>query len=143
MITAVSMATAGKQMIEASGIGIPAFRDGAPENVRIEDGPFIVITEGISITPVRGGDAAGADTAEEEMQFDLYQMWQDRSGVPPKIAEVPQRAVDLMTILHGGQLLTAPHHVYALRVTNQVRTRNKEANTVRNLFLVTAFRQLI
>jgi len=136
--TALTTATAIKQVIESGGLGLAAYRDGAPEDASL---PYVVVTDSISVTPELGGDAAESDTEREQVQVDLWETYIDRAANPPSLAEIPSRADDLVRLLHGHALDQAPRKSYGMRVVGRTRHRDVEANTVRNIITVMIRRQ--
>lgn len=139
MTNALTVSTALKQLIEASGLGVMGYRDHAPEDAEM---PFVVITEAIASVPQRSGDASTDDATEESVQIDLWEQWIDRSGANPSLSEVPSRANALVAALHGSSLDSSPTKAYGIRVDNRTRRLDREANTVRNIIDVTVHRNL-
>jgi hypothetical protein len=95
-------------------LGVAVFRDRAPKDQRL---PFIVVTEGIAITPERHGDhqdPAANPGVSEVAQVSLFQAWRGSDGKP---AEDYTLARKVYRALHGSKLLTAPTTVYGVAVS--------------------------
>jgi hypothetical protein len=109
---AASTAGAVKAYVEAQGLGVAAYRDGAPTN---DDGtvsaayPHLVIQEGIAYSPNADGDfgdQSAVRTVTELVQCDLYQLARTLIAGQPGSANAEAYPLhgDVVAALHGAKL---------------------------------------
>lgn len=70
---AATVAGAVKALLESIGLGVPVFRDGAPEGTLH---PLIVVQDGIGLVPEPHGDLSDPNAHQgdtEQIQIDIYQ----------------------------------------------------------------------
>lgn len=143
-----STATAFKALIEAGGLSLTAYRDGAPTN---DDGtirapyPHCVVQEGIGYALEQHGDFGdpNADDAITELvQVDLYQRARTlTAGAATSVnAESYTLPDQLRKLLHGAQLNPiGTRRVYGVRVTDGRRWPIAD-NVVRHTFTCAVMR---
>lgn len=112
-----------KATIEGLGLGLPVFRDGAPDS---QDPPFVTVQEGIGIDPRQTGDTGDttADMAVAELvQVDLYLPARVRTGATiTRNAESTTAPDRLHRGLHGVTLPTVGGaRVYGCFVQSRLR----------------------
>ncbi len=130
-----------KAGIEQAGLGVPVFRDRAPDTK--PDGtdfplPFVVVFEGITRTPVRTGDNKSKRMIEQ-VQVDLYENIKNPDG---SRAESYTLASDLSRALANLSLPDAPFHIFASRLFNSFRVPSEETNSIRNTYTVNVYRNI-
>lgn len=119
-----------KQLLEGDaswkpgGVGFPIYRDQAPEGVGY---PYIVITEGISKTPIARGDNGANDALREMVQLDIVQARRNPDG---SNAEVYGVADAVGRSVHGKRLVTAPNIVYGTQLFSSARQISIDNNYV-------------
>lgn len=140
----MSATTAGalKTLIEAGGLGLAVYRDGAP-SAPGPDGkptatvplPYVTLREAVAVFPDPGTafDAIGA-TTRETAQVDLWQTWRNLDTLKP--AEQYGLADSLVRLLHGAALPSAPRHVYGVTVTGRRRLIEADDNVVHDAITV-------
>lgn len=142
----MSATTAGavKATVEAAGLGLSAYMDGAPERAPL---PQVVVQQGVAApTEPHGdlGDPAADVRVAELVQVDLWQ--QARTPDPNRPgrtvnAEDPSLADRLHRALHGSRLPTAPTSVAGCVVIARTRTPARD-NLVRTRYDLIVHRQL-
>lgn len=146
----MSATTSGalKAHLERAGLGLPFFRDAAPQDQVL---PFGVIQEAVAVVPDRDGDLGeqgpGAHSAAEEAQVTVFQEWRTTDGRAAEAYDLPDR---VLRTLHGARLTTAPATVYGVRVGGRVRfppassagASPNGANVVQDVFTLTIRRNL-
>lgn len=136
---AATLANAIKNLLEASGLGIDAYRDSAPNDPGVNM-PFVTITEGVSITTdTRGGDGGADAQVIELVQVDVWEQWMDEDE---NVTESATLAKDVQRALHGAQLATAPDRAYGLYATERRRLLETSNNVVHNAITATVYRVL-
>lgn len=123
---AASLSGALKQVVEAAGLGLAAYRDDAGTNVT--NPKWVTISEGIVITTRPMGDDGDDDPVTELVQVDLWQPW--RAGPDGGAAEDYTLADGLRSCLHGTLLTEAPMHVRSCKVDDVRRFVEKDRNLV-------------
>lgn len=118
---AANISNAIKSLIEGSGLGVACYRDAAPAN---EELPYVTISEGITATTEGRADGGAASSTQEVIQVDLWEAWKDAEG---EIVESPVLGRDVVKVLHGAQLPTAPMRAHGVTVIS--RRRLLELNT--------------
>jgi hypothetical protein len=109
---AATIAGALKQLIEAAGLGVAAYRGKAPTDAAL---PYVVIRERLDISPEESFNAYDDPEGHvrEDVQLDLWQAYRAQNGA---IAESPTLPDALARALHGKRLASAPVHVSGMRV---------------------------
>lgn len=133
---AASLGGAVKQLIEASGLGLSAYRDDAGTGVT---GPaWCTIVEGVSTTPIALGDNSADDDLTDLIQVDLWQPWRAlQSGDPAEDYTLADR---LHSVLHGATLPDPPMPVRSCKVDSYPRFTEKDSNLVHHAFTVRIIR---
>lgn len=137
---AASLAGAIKALLESQSLGLPVFRDRAPDNQPL---PYVVVFEAISIV---ASDAFNAyDDPEghvtELAQVSLYQQWRDPGT--RALTEDYGLADSMTQALRLNRLTTAPFHVAGMRVTEgPVRVLDESDNSVNHAVTVEVHRML-
>jgi hypothetical protein len=99
---AATLAGLLKAHLEAQGLNITVYRDGAPADT---PHPLVVVTDGIAMAPEHHGDhadASGHQGEQEQAQVDLYQL-----------ARVPDPA-------HAGSTLAGESRTLALEIRRRL-----------------------
>jgi hypothetical protein len=149
-VSGASTATAVKNHVETLGLGLAAYRDGAPTNDSGEITaafPHVVIQEGIGYATMQHGDFGdpNADDAMIELvQVDLFQHARvlTPGGVTQSVnVESYTLPEALRRGLHGAQLgAVGDRRVYGVRVTDGRRWPIAD-NIVRHTFTVAISRR--
>lgn len=130
-----------KQLTEAAGLGLSAYRDTAPAAAVL---PYVVITDGISYEVIPGGDGGRGDTLIEDVQLDLYQAY--LNPATQRVNESSILADSLRRYLHGAAPSTAggdtPVRIFGIRIPFSTRGRRADDNTVRTRMSVQVRRAL-
>lgn len=126
-----------KQLIEAAGLGLSAYRRKVPSDAAL---PYVVITDGISEQTIDQGDNSADDDAVENVQVDLYQQYYDVAT--RTVIEDQVLAKALKRAMHGKRLTAAPEHVYAVKVPFNTTSMDADDNTVRTRYSVNILRSL-
>lgn len=115
-----------KAYIETLGLGLPVFRDRAPDNQAL---PYITITEAISIVPEPAFNSYDDPDGHvrELAQVDLWQQWRHEGGGVAENYSLPDA---LTKALDGRRTTTAPTWVGGMTVTGVVRLLELDINTV-------------
>lgn len=139
-----STSTAIKSLIESSGLHLAAYRDVAPEGTTVWNPgagptPFVTVTEAIAVTPSSinaplTGEAVSV--VSEVAQVSLWQAWRDPDSDSRRIVESMALPDELVALLHGGRLVTAPTHVWAMYVRSSRRLLEREENVVQHALTV-------
>lgn len=137
---AASLGGAIKALLEGQALGVPVFRDRAPDNQPL---PYIVVYEGIAIVAEPAFNAYDDPEGHvtELAQVSLYQKWRDE--VTGALAESYTLADAMTLALHRNRLTTAPFHVAGMRVTEgPVRVLDPDDNSVNHAVTVEVHRML-
>lgn len=125
-----------KVKIESLGLGIPAYRDAAPEGHAL---PYVRIIEAISTVPDPMEDHA-LGTGTELVQIDLFQAWRDASHAPLENYTLPGA---LLAGLEGAQIgNVGSKRVYTVLVRNMRRLLEEDNNIVHHVIDVDLKREL-
>lgn len=114
----MSASTAGalKAFVEQQHLRLSVYRDRARADTPL---PYATVRERISLVPERSGDFGdGRPAVREQVQLDVWQAWRAVDG---SLAESYTLVDDLVALLHGAQLRTAPKRTYAVSVDSAVR----------------------
>jgi hypothetical protein len=134
-------AAAIKSYLEGLALGVPFFRDRAPlykSDGTAQSLPYVVVTDGLSITPERTGDGK-YKRARELVQVDVYEEIVKSDGTR---GESFTLAEDVHTGLLGAQLPAAPKQVWRVEGLGHVRFRDDSTNEIRTSISVTLRRKL-
>jgi hypothetical protein len=142
---AATIAGALKARIEGLGLGLVAYRDGAPSAPDPATGlpvptvplPYVTIREAIAATPDLDGpyDDGVPHTIREVVQVDLWQRWRDPNS--RKTAEQYGLADALVRGLRGAPLPDAPTRVYGCAVAGRTRLLEPQENVVHDAITLT------
>jgi len=142
----LSVGGAIKAMLETKGLGIPFYKDVAPQK---SPKVYGVIHEGIGLAmdPFEdGGPAQGTtNTGKELMQLDLWQNWLKADGT---VAEDPLLPDRLTNAIHGARCLAtpaasvSPKLVYVIRQEGRVRIFDRDSKTVHHAYTLAVHRQI-
>ena len=134
---AASLGGSLKHLIEASGLGLPVYRDDAGAAVT---GPvWVTVTEGFSTNTVALGDAGDADAITDLLQADLWQPWRAKNPGDP--AEDYTLADRLYGVIHGATLPNPPMLVRSCTVDSYPRFVERDSNLVHHAFTVRIARE--
>lgn len=137
---AATSAGALKAHIESLGLGLPAYRDRAPQDAAL---PYAVIREAVTATVRRHGDFGDINASRavtEEVQIDLWQQARDpESNAVTESYTLPSA---VFRNLHGARLPAAPTHVHGVKVLGMTRFPDPDARLVRHLITVQLDRAL-
>jgi hypothetical protein len=91
----VSATTSGaiKAALEAAGLGVPWYRDVAPDT---QQPPFGTVQESIGLDVEASGDEGDPQahvSVAELVQVDLWQAWKTANGRPAESYDLPSRTV--------------------------------------------------
>lgn len=137
---AANTSNALKQLIEGGGLTLAAYRDAAGHDEEDGTRPYVVITEGIATVPDGRSDGGDGETCTEECQVSLFEPWKDEDG---NVIESPTLIHQLVALLHGAQLDTAPQRVYGVTVINRRRLLEPSRSIVHNPITVNVHRSII
>lgn len=136
---AATTAGALKALIEAAGLGIPAYRDEAPD-----DAPerYVVVYEGISTTPDPSNNRYDDDKqVREQAQVTVWQRWRDLAT--KAVVESYTLAPALEALLDGAELPSSPTRNWAVLLRGTVRfPPNRDTNQVQTVLTVELVRDL-
>lgn len=118
-----SIGAALKAYLETQNLGVPVFRDRAPES---QDLPYLSVAEEISLVPDRAGDNGAGATGAELVQVDVWQRF--RNPVTGAVEEDFTLAGKVQRAIHGGRLDTAPTKVYGLHFVSSTRLIEDDQN---------------
>lgn len=130
---AATTAGAIKARLESLSLGLPVFRDRAPDGHAL---PYITVSEAISVVPDGQHDD---DTVVELAQVDLWQPWKNTAGAVVESYSLPGA---VLTGLRGASLPAAPTHVYGVGVDSSVRLLEADRNVVHQALTVRIRRAL-
>lgn len=119
-----------KAYIEGLGLGVAVYRDVAPLDAVL---PYVVVTESVSIVPVRLGDNGRDDAVVETVQLDLYEQWRDANH---QLIESYTRARQLEQALRSPSLNDLPMRVHGVAGLSRTRQLDREGGLVRNIITV-------
>lgn len=137
----MSMTSSGalKEIIEAAGLSVSAYRDALPQLANM---PCVTIDENVATSQERHGDTgdpAGHPGEAEQLFVHLWELWRNADGKP---AERYQLIGGLKRALRIAPPFTygpdaAPTRVYGLRLDGHARIVEEEANVVHHTITVT------
>lgn len=138
----MSATTAGalKAYLEAQGLGVPAFRDEAPEGQAL---PYVTVDEAVALIPDASGDTSDPDadrTLRETVTVHLWQQWRKRDKTAGESYTLPRTL--LAALERAGQQLTAPPEsapptrVYGTEVLAVARLVERSNNVVHHAYTV-------
>lgn len=127
-----SLAGSLKVLIEASGLGLAAYRDDAGPSVTADT--WVTIDEGVSNVTVPLGDHGADDAVVELVQVDLWQPWRAKASGDP--AEDYTLADRLYLVLNGAVLPDPPMPVRGCTVDSYPRFVERDTNLVHHAFTV-------
>lgn len=125
---AATTAGALKSRLEGLALGVPVFRDRAPEGHAL---PYVTITEAVSV--VHDDNQYDASTVTELAQVDVWQPWKNPAGAVVESYSLPGAVRAGMA---GTSLPAAPTHVYGVTVDSAVRLLEAELNIVHHAITV-------
>lgn len=127
---AATTAGAFKTYLEGLGLGLPVFRDEAPDGQGL---PYIVVREDIANVPDLDGDQ-GDPTAEhttaETVQVSLFQQW--RNPTSGKVVEDYALPRQVQRAVKAAQLPASPTHTYGVVLQSSVRLLERDSNVVQH-----------
>lgn len=137
---AATTSGAVKAYVEGLGLGLPVYRDQAPQDAPL---PFVTVTEDVTTTLNRDGDLAGGgqQTVRELVQVSLWQTWRDSAG---RVAETYGLGPSLAARLRGAQLApigTPARRVYGVTDVSLQRLLEEDANVVQHAITITIHRE--
>lgn len=124
----MSASTAGaiKAHLETLGLGVAVHRDEAPEDATL---PYIVVTEGISITRDATFNPRTDDMARELVQIDVYDLKRNAANQVTESYTLP----DAVRVgVNGVRLATAPKKVYGMVWVGSARIPDPDSNVIRH-----------
>lgn len=125
---AATTAGAFKAYLEGLGLGVPVFRDEAPEGTAL---PYVTVREDIANIPDRDGDT-GDSTAEhttaETVQVDVWQLW--RNPQTARVVEDYNLPRTVQRAVQNAVLTAAPTHTYGVVLQSSVRLLERDSNVV-------------
>lgn len=137
----MSMTSSGalKEIIEAGGLRISAYRDALP---KLGEMPCVTIDENVATSQERHGDHGdpnGHPGEAEQLFVHLWELWRDDAGKP---AERYELVGGLKRVLRLAPPFTfgpdaAPTRVYGMRLDGHARIVEEEANVVHHTITVT------
>ena len=133
---AATTGNAIKALIESLGLGLAAYRDGAPDN---QLSPYVTILDGLAVTPDDHADGGTGGTCTETVQVDLWEDWQDADG---NVVESPVLAPSVVRGLHGAKLDSSPNRVHGVVVVSKRRLLEPDTNTVHTAITANVRRDL-
>jgi hypothetical protein len=141
LAVSATYAAAIKGYLEGLALGVPVFRDRAP--LYKSDGtaqplPYVVVTDGLSITAERTGDGR-YKRGTELVQVDVYEQIANTDGTR---AESFTLVEDIYTGLLGARLTTAPKRVWRAEGFSRVRFRDDSLNEIRTSISFTLRRKM-
>jgi hypothetical protein len=119
---AATTGNAIKAHIEAE-LSLAMYRDTAPNG---EPVPYGTVHDAITVTPDGREDGGIGNAGTETVQVDLWEPWRDVNG---EVAESPFLADNVVKVLHGAQLETAPKRVYGVTVISRRRLLEPDASS--------------
>ena len=132
---AATTAGALKATIESLGLGLSAYRDGAPTRAVTTNGqtrlevavpyPHVVVQEGVGLTPVRHGDTDDPDGHRgltELVQLDLLEHARDATGAKVESTTLAGDLLDALQACTRELQRHAPWRVYGCRVQSALRS---------------------
>lgn len=145
---AATTSGAVKARVEAAGLGLSAYRDGAP-SVQGPDGPvpsvplpYVTVDEAVALIPDRDGtfDPDTLHTVEEMVTVHLWQRWRDGNGKTGP--EDYGLASALVRVLHGTTLVPCPGQVFGVQVRGRARLLEEKENVVHDALTVIVRREV-
>lgn len=125
-----------KALIEASGLGIAAYRDA----VRAEDKdrlPYVIIDELVSVVPDQHGDKQDVDGHHGETEtvtLHLWERWKGDDGKPAEDYPLPRQLSKLLRtsqpFTYGSVEKGGVVRVYGVSITARARIIEETANVV-------------
>lgn len=132
-MTAASMGGAVKALIETAGLGVPVYRDGAPESATLPD-RYVTVHEGIAY-----GETQVGEVVVEQVQVDLWQTARGTAGARVVSLESYTLPEHIAGLFRGRDLQNhAPWQVYGLSASG--RRWPPSGNLVRHTWTVSVTR---
>lgn len=134
---AATTSGAVKAVLEASGLGVAAYRNAAPDGTAM---PYVTVQDEVALTPYPDGayDRDVQHNVREVVQVDVWQTWRSPTG---KVLEDYALAGAVRRALHGAALPPAPEPIYGCRVTSSVRLLEPDVNVVHHAITLTVDRR--
>lgn len=111
-----TVANAIKTHLETLSLGVPIFRDGPGEG---QQPPYIVVYEGIGMTPEPLVNSDNDNAVRELVQIDVIQLKRDSSRTVTESYTLPGAVANGC---NGARLPDSPTKAYRLQFLNMVRT---------------------
>jgi hypothetical protein len=125
--------TAVKALLEAQSLGVPIYRDFAPDG---HAKPYITITEEISLTVEQSGDYGDSSVTQYGTELVQVDIWQALRNANDTGSESYSLKPAVLKALNGARLTAAPTHVYGCTVDSSVRLVERDTNTIHHAITV-------